>query len=262
MRALGERVPVRAVRGRDHVALLERAADADGDGLLADRDVEEAGQLARAETLLDLLLEAADEQHLAEEVPQLLLGRGPLLLDLRHGPCSVRFEPDETRQTMAGDRAEPARELGHCALPADGRRRDKAERAAALLAPINPGRRGQTVRFYAARGGAGPTADAVERLLPRLDEERVGGKLELVGTDEAEARAEIARASLGEAWDEALDALPADWSDISPRSSSSPATGSTGRRFSSHPSTRRGPAASRSSASGSHGVQATAPRLR
>lgn len=91
---------------------------------------------------------------------------------------------------------------------------DKAERAAALLAPINPGRRGKTVRFYAARRGAGPSSDAVERLLPRLDEERVQGKLELVGTDEAAAQAEISRASLAEAWDAALEALPGDWSDI------------------------------------------------
>ena len=42
VRALRERVPVRAVRGGDHVAVLERAADADGARLLADRDVEEA----------------------------------------------------------------------------------------------------------------------------------------------------------------------------------------------------------------------------
>jgi hypothetical protein len=91
---------------------------------------------------------------------------------------------------------------------------EQAQRAAALLAPINPGRRGKTVRFHAARRGAGPSADAVERMLPRLDEERVRGKLELVSTDEAEAQPEISRASLAESWDEALDALPADWSDI------------------------------------------------
>ena len=64
VRALGERVAVRAMRRGDHVAVLERAADADGAGLLADRDVEEAGQVAGAEALLDLLLEAADEEHL------------------------------------------------------------------------------------------------------------------------------------------------------------------------------------------------------
>jgi hypothetical protein len=91
---------------------------------------------------------------------------------------------------------------------------DKAERAAVLLAPINPGRRGQTVRFHTARGGAGPSPDTVERLLRRLDEERVQGQLELVGTDEAEAQPEISRASLAEAWDAAVEALPADWSDI------------------------------------------------
>jgi hypothetical protein len=90
----------------------------------------------------------------------------------------------------------------------------RARRAATLLAPINPGRRGKTVRFYAARRGAGPSPDTVERLLPRLDEERVGGKLELVGTDEAEATAEISPSSLGETWDAALESLPADWSDI------------------------------------------------
>jgi hypothetical protein len=86
-------VPVRAVRGGDHVALLERAADAYGAGFLADRHVQEAGQLARAETLFDLLLEASNEEHLAEELPQLLLRRRPLLLDLRHGPRSVRSGP-------------------------------------------------------------------------------------------------------------------------------------------------------------------------
>ncbi len=91
---------------------------------------------------------------------------------------------------------------------------DKAKRAAALLGSINPGRRGRTVRFYAARRGGGPTPGAIERLLPRLDEKRVGGKLELVGTDEAEAQPEISQASLAETWDEALDALPDDWSDI------------------------------------------------
>jgi hypothetical protein len=90
MRALGERVPVRTVCGSDHVALLERAADADGAGFLADRDVQETGELARAEALFDLLLEASNQQHLAEEIPQLLLGNRPLLLDLGHCESSVR----------------------------------------------------------------------------------------------------------------------------------------------------------------------------
>ena len=61
------------MRRCDHVAVLESAADADGARLLADRDVQEARQLARAEPLLHLLLEAADEQHLAEHVREVAL---------------------------------------------------------------------------------------------------------------------------------------------------------------------------------------------
>ena len=65
-------------RGED-VAVLHRATDADADRLLADRDVQEPGQLARAEPLLHLLLEAADQQHVAEEFRQLLLRTAPPL---------------------------------------------------------------------------------------------------------------------------------------------------------------------------------------
>ena len=88
---LRERVRVRTVGRGDHVAVLERAADADRDRLLADRHVEEAGQVARPEALLDLLLEAANEQHLAEEDEEPLAREGvPLLLDLCHGPHASR----------------------------------------------------------------------------------------------------------------------------------------------------------------------------
>jgi hypothetical protein len=91
----------------------------------------------------------------------------------------------------------------------------KAERAAVLLAPINPGRRGTSVHFYAARQGSGMSPTMIERLLRRLDEERIGGELELIGMDEAERQPEISsRASLAEAWDVALETLPPDWSDI------------------------------------------------
>ena len=72
MSALGDRVPVRPMRRGDHVAVLERAAHADRHGLLADSDVEEAGQLAGAEALLHLLLETADEEHLPKELLQAL----------------------------------------------------------------------------------------------------------------------------------------------------------------------------------------------
>ena len=80
-----ERVPVRTVGRRDDVPLLQRAADADGDGLLADRHVQEPGELARTEAFLDLLLEAADQQHLAEEVAEVRARKRPFLLNLCHG---------------------------------------------------------------------------------------------------------------------------------------------------------------------------------
>src|SRR5438270_2418052 len=91
MRAARERVPVRAVGRREDVALLHRLADADGDGFLADRDVQEARQLTRAEALLDALFEAADQQHLAQEVAQALFVQRAFLLDLGQSPGSVRF---------------------------------------------------------------------------------------------------------------------------------------------------------------------------
>ncbi len=92
VRALGDRVAVRAVRRRDDVLALERRADSGRDRLLPDRDVQEAGKLARAEALFDLLLEPADQQHLAEEAAKLLLrdalaARAGPLLDRRHGPA-------------------------------------------------------------------------------------------------------------------------------------------------------------------------------
>jgi hypothetical protein len=61
---------------------------------------------------------------------------------------------------------------------------DAANRAAALLGPLNPGRRLNVLRFHAARRGEGPSPVLVEQLLRRLDEERIRGRLELVGTDQ------------------------------------------------------------------------------
>src|SRR5579885_2045731 len=91
MRAARERVPVRTVRRGEDIAVLHRLAHADRDRLLPDRDVQEAGKLAGAEALLHALLEAADQQHLPQEVPQEVLADGALPLDLRHGAASVRF---------------------------------------------------------------------------------------------------------------------------------------------------------------------------
>ena len=66
--AARERVAMSPVRGREDVPLRHGARHADGDGLLPDGDMQEAGQLACAELLLDLLLEMPDQQHLAVEL--------------------------------------------------------------------------------------------------------------------------------------------------------------------------------------------------
>jgi hypothetical protein len=88
------------------------------------------------------------------------------------------------------------------------------ERAAALLSPLNPGRRGKLIGFYTARRGAGSSPDLVGRLLRRLDEERIKGQLELVGAGKAAAEPVLEQATLAGSWDTAAAALPPDWSDL------------------------------------------------
>jgi hypothetical protein len=89
-----------------------------------------------------------------------------------------------------------------------------ADRAAAVLAPVTPGRRGTTLRFYTARHGAGPAPGLVERLLARLDQERISGTLELAGAGETAPEPVTRRRSLAGAWDASIAALPPDWSDL------------------------------------------------
>jgi hypothetical protein len=92
---------------------------------------------------------------------------------------------------------------------------DGAERAASILAPLNPARRGQLIRFYVTRrGGASPAM--VERLLARIDQQRIHGMLDFVGAGESlePDAAEIPRPTLMQTWDAEVAALPADWSDL------------------------------------------------
>lgn len=95
---------------------------------------------------------------------------------------------------------------------------EDVSRAAAVLAPLGPGRYGRELRFQVPRGGAGP--DRLENLLRRLDRKRVWGELALVEAhvtprEEAPADAEPARRrKLAEQWDEALAALPPGWRDL------------------------------------------------
>ena len=57
----------------------------------------------------------------------------------------------------------------------------------------------------AAAGGLG---------LSTVDAARIYGRLELLATGEAEAVAEVARASVRDRWDAAVATLPEDWSDV------------------------------------------------
>jgi hypothetical protein len=92
---------------------------------------------------------------------------------------------------------------------------EHAERAAAFLTPLMPGRNGSEIRFYTARRGAGAGPDAARRVLRRLDEEGIRGELELVSAGKPEPGVlAVERPRLTDAWDPVLAALPPDWSDL------------------------------------------------
>ena len=90
----------------------------------------------------------------------------------------------------------------------------RLERAAALLGPANPGRLGNKLRFSAVRDGTGVGPEAVRRLLRRLDDEGIGGRLELLGVAGARAEDQAATNTLRSQWQDALETLPPDWSDV------------------------------------------------
>ena len=93
---------------------------------------------------------------------------------------------------------------------------DQAEldRAAALLGPMNPGRRRGELRFFTARNGTATRPDNLRRLLRRLDEERVQGRLELIAADAPVAEARVERGTLADSWTALVETLPDDWSDL------------------------------------------------
>ena len=139
VRPAGERVRVRAVRGREDVAVLHRLADADRDRLLADRDMQEAGQLAGAEALLDLLLDVPDQEHLAEELAQAFLREpGPLALDLRHEPEFMLRAMTLARQWIEIKQELPA-DWTHAAPDADDLRRSRGRDRGGVPRPARAG---------------------------------------------------------------------------------------------------------------------------
>jgi hypothetical protein len=92
----------------------------------------------------------------------------------------------------------------------------QSERAAELLAPLGPGRRGGQVRLVVSRREG--RVDLLRRLLARLDRERLRGRLEVVTysqtVPEPAAESRAAWPALEEAWLSAVAALPDDWSDL------------------------------------------------
>ncbi len=100
-----------------------------------------------------------------------------------------------------------------------------ADRAAALLGPLNPGRKGNEIFILVGRRGEAPGPEAVLRLLRKLDGERIRGRLELLGTARQPAGAPAAEpvtkpepaepvTTLVESWEAELGRLPSDWSDL------------------------------------------------
>ena len=90
----------------------------------------------------------------------------------------------------------------------------QAERAAALLAPANPGRLAGMLHFRIDRRGPGIGPEALRRLLKRLDDEGVRGTLALQGIQKAPPEDLRKKETLREQWELRLAAVPSDWSDI------------------------------------------------
>jgi hypothetical protein len=98
------------------------------------------------------------------------------------------------------------------------------DRAALILAPATPGRRGRSFQLHVYSGTAGlaPTPEFVRRVLQRLDEAKISGWLKLVHQEQAPATAATpsvtrehpAPQPLPTQWDELMRRLPPDWSDL------------------------------------------------
>jgi hypothetical protein len=90
----------------------------------------------------------------------------------------------------------------------------RAERAAALLAPANPGRLAGVIRFAVDRRGPGIAPEGLRRLLRRLDDEGTAGTLELQLVQKAAPEELRTKETLRAQWELRLAAVPPDWSDI------------------------------------------------
>jgi hypothetical protein len=87
-------------------------------------------------------------------------------------------------------------------------------RAATLLGPAGPGVGSKQIRFHVSTHGAGIGPEAARRLLRRIDAEGITGRLELVDSHAPPPEPEQPSRLLAPAWQEALEVLPSDWSDL------------------------------------------------
>ncbi|HSK17080.1 MAG TPA: hypothetical protein VK915_13060 [Gaiellaceae bacterium] len=99
---------------------------------------------------------------------------------------------------------------------------DDADRAGLILAPATPGRSGGTYTLHVHGGtrGLAPTPELVRRVVSRLDEAGIRGRVALAGHEEG-AREDVSepaprerREPLAATWDATLRRLPPDWSDL------------------------------------------------
>jgi hypothetical protein len=125
------------------------------------------------------------------------------------GPMRVADQFRELESQLPADWAD-----ARLALVVDDASR--SERAAALLAPLGPGKLGNRIQLTVSRQGG--SLERLRRLLARIDRDRIRGRLELVTFSAAAAEpTREPRASwppLEEAWLSAVAALPEDWSDL------------------------------------------------
>ena len=203
---------------------VERGADAGRDRLLADRDVEEPGQLAGAEAILDLLLEPADERASRGRSRAALLRRrlAPRTrLALRRSSSSGHYadRADAAADQWAQIEETPRRPSG-TSLGSRSRPRSAARGGGGGPRPAAAGTLSATSsRFHVTPVGRRPGARA-QRSSRRLDRQAHLGHARAARRRSGRARraraaTPAARAtSLVEAWDEALATLPPDWSDL------------------------------------------------
>ncbi len=93
--------------------------------------------------------------------------------------------------------------------------RERADQAAALLGPAQPYRAHEAaLRLSVGTDGSVTSPTGMSRLLARVDDARLGGKLQLAGSQTAPARSAREFTPLVESFDAALAGLPADWSDL------------------------------------------------